>query len=322
MRAIRQHEFGPAETLRLAEVDDPEPGPGQVRVAVSVAGVHLLDAHLRAGQAGPLPLPPLPTTPGREVAGVVAALGAGVDPSWLGKRVTAHLGQRSGGYAELAVADATALHALPDHVSDDQAVAMIGTGRTAVGVLRVARLTAADVVLVTSAAGGMGSLFVQEAHALGATVVGAASAGKLDLVRGLGADHVVDYTAPDWAERVRAEVGEVTAVLDGVGGAAGRAALELLGVGGRIVLFGWSAGTPTRIETPDLYARGLTATVALGPRLFQGTSLRELESRALHALASGRLSPVVSSAFPLAEAAAAHRALESRDTVGKVVLKP
>ncbi|GAA1304776.1 zinc-binding dehydrogenase [Saccharothrix xinjiangensis] len=317
MRAIRQHEFGPAENLRHEEVPDPEPGPGQVRIAVSAAGVHLVDTAIRRGEPGPFPLPELPMTPGREVAGVVTALGEGADPRRLGRRVVAHLGQASGGYAEQAVADAASLHGLPDHVSDDAAVAMVGTGRTAVGVLRVARLTEDDVVLVTSAAGGLGALFVQAAKAVGATVVGAASTAKLDLVRELGADQAVDYTRPGWA----GDVGEVTAVLDGVGGDAGRAALELLGVGGRVVLFGWSSGAPTRVETADLYRRGLTASVAVGPRLLKGTSLRELEERSLELLAEQRLTPLTTT-FPLRDAARAHTALEARATTGKVVLKP
>ncbi|QFZ22260.1 zinc-binding dehydrogenase [Saccharothrix syringae] len=318
MHAIRQHEFGPAENLRHEEVPDPEPGPDQVRVSVSAAGVHLLDTSIRRGEAGgPVPLPRLPATPGREVAGVVTALGPGVDGHWLGKRVVAHLGQAGGGYAELAVVGVGSLHELPDHVSDDAAVAMIGTGRTAVGVLRIAEPAKDDVVLVTAAAGGLGSLFVQAVKAAGARVVGAASTAKLDLVRGLGADQVVDYTRPGWGE----EVGEVSLVLDGVGGDAGRAALELLGVGGRIVLFGWSAGAPTRIETPDLYRRGLTASVALGPRLLKGTSLRELEERSLALLAEHRLTPLTTT-FPLRDAARAHTALETRATTGKVVLNP
>ncbi|WP_433262939.1 zinc-binding dehydrogenase [Actinosynnema sp. CS-041913] len=322
MRAIRQHEFGPAENLRYEEVPDPEPQAGQVRVAVSAAGVHLLDTSIRKGETGgPFPAPELPMTPGREVAGVVVGLGAGVDASWLGKRVVAHLGMAHGGYAELAVANVAALHEVPDHVSDDAAVAMIGTGRTAYGVLRVAELTKDDVVLVPAAAGGLGALFVQEAKAVGAKVVGAASTGKLDVVRDLKADLVVDYTLDDWSDEVRAEFGEVTVVLDGVGGQRGRQALELLGIGGRIILFGWSSGEPTRIETADLYSRGLTASVAVGPRILKKMNLRDLETLALAALAEGRLTPLTTT-FALSAAADAHTALENRTTSGKVVLKP
>lgn len=171
MHAIRQYEFGPASTLQYEEVDDPHPTEGQVRIAVTAAGVHLLDTTIRAGQqGGPFPLPELPMTPGREVAGVVDAVGGGVDEQWLGKRVVAHLGQASGGYAELAVREVDALHELPDGLADDVAVAMIGTGRTTLGILETARLTSDDVVLVTGAAGGVGTLLVQAGRNAGATV--------------------------------------------------------------------------------------------------------------------------------------------------------
>ncbi|GAA0262085.1 zinc-binding dehydrogenase [Saccharothrix mutabilis subsp. mutabilis] len=322
MRAIRQYEFGSPDVLRYERVADPTPGEGQVLIDVAAAGVHLLDTSIRRGEAGgPWPVPELPMTPGREVAGTITRIGAEVDPAWVGKRVVAHLGQTSGGYAELAVANAASLHELPEHARYEDVVAMIGTGRTAVGVLRIAALEKDDVVLVTAAAGGLGALFVQEAKAVGATVVGLASTAKLDLVRQLGADHVVDYTQPDWPDAVRAEVGEATVALDGVGGAPGRQALELLGIGGRTILFGWSAGEPTRIETLDLYQRGLTASVAVGPRLMKGTNLRELETLSLRALAEGRWTPLTT-VFRLADAADAHAALEGRRTTGKVVLTP
>ncbi|HEX6340071.1 zinc-binding dehydrogenase [Umezawaea sp.] len=319
MHAIRQHAFGPAENLRLVEVPDPVPGPGQVRITVSAAGVHVVDTTIRAGVGrGPFPPPALPMTPGREVAGVVTALGDGVDPAWLGGRVVAHLGLASGGYAELAVANVEALHALPDHVSDDVAVAMIGTGRTAMGVFDGAGIRPDDVVLVLAAAGGIGALAVQEAHAVGARVVGAAGGPeKVELVRSLGADVAVDYTEPGWDRDLEG----VTVVLDAVGGAIGRAAFDLLVPGGRVVLFGWALGSePTRFTSDELFTRSLTAVAALGPNVLG--RLRELEERSLAAAASGRLTPVVSSTFPLADAARAHRALENRETVGKVVLKP
>src|SRR6185295_3770823 len=124
------------DNLLFETVDDPVPGAGQVRIAVRAAGVHLLDTTIRSGASGgPFPLPELPTIPGREVAGVVDLLGADVDPAWLGARVVAHLGQVSGGYAELAVAPVGSLHQLPDSLTDAAAVAMIGTGRTTMAVL-------------------------------------------------------------------------------------------------------------------------------------------------------------------------------------------
>ncbi|BCJ77101.1 hypothetical protein CS0771_66450 [Catellatospora sp. IY07-71] len=211
MRAIRQYEFGPAENLRYEEVPDPVPGEGQVLIEVEAAGVHLIDTAIRGGGAVPFPLPQLPMTPGREVAGRVAATGPGADPSWLGRRVVAHLGMTSGGYAERAVTAQTALHEIPERLSAAAAVAMIGTGRTAVGVLRLAKLQEGDAVLVTGAAGGLGTLFVQAAQRAGALVVGAAGGpDKVARVQRNGADIAVDYRAPGWADKVRAELGDRT----------------------------------------------------------------------------------------------------------------
>jgi NADPH2:quinone reductase len=325
MYAIRLHEFGPPENLRYEQVDDPSPGPGQVRIRVAAAGVHFIDTRIRAGQPGPMPPPALPQIPGREVAGVVDAIGD-ESGSWLGRRVVAHLGEASGGYAELAVVSADELLPVPDGLPDEAAVAMLGTGRTTIAILDAARLTADDVVLVTAAAGGIGSLLVQAGRNAGATVVGLAGGpAKVDRVRELGADLAVDYTEPGWDQRVRDGLGgrEPTVALDGVGGDAGRTTLELLGVGGRILFFGNASGELTRLSTGDLFSRGLTASAAIGARLARVPGgLRQLAARALAEAAAGRLVPLVDKPYPLAEAAAAHAALERRATMGKVVLVP
>ena len=324
MHAIRLHAFGPAENLTYERVEDPEPGPGQVRIAVTAAGVHLLDAALREGATGPAPGPtPLPTIPGREIAGIVESLGEGVDGRWLGKRVVAHLGFAPGGYAELAVTDAGRLHEIPPNLDDAQAVAMIGTGRTAMGILQFADLGPDSVVLIPAAAGGIGTLLVQYAAHAGATVIGLAGGPrKTARVRENGADLAVDYREPRWAEHLESYRGRVTHVFDGVGGAVARTAVGLLAPGGKHLVFGWSAegirnGTPYLVE-------GVSEQV-LGPVMLQKAGgpdpMRTLELRALTEAAAGRLVPAVQR-FPLAEAAAAHRALESRETTGKVVLEP
>ena len=331
MHAIRQHAFGGPEVLVYEELPDLEPAEGQVRIAVEAAGVHLLDTSIRAGESGgPFPVPDLPMTPGREVAGAVDRVGPGVDESWAGRRVVAHLGRASGGYAAQAVAPVGSLHPLSEHVAPEAAVAMIGTGRTALAVLEVAEITADDVVIVTGAAGGLGALLVQAARRAGAVAVGLAGGdAKFAHVRDQGADLAVDYLRPDWPSRVTADLearfGDrtPTVLLDGVGGTAGRAALELVGVGGRVVLFGYSSGTPVELSSTDLFSRGLTASAAVGPRLLQRPGgLREFETKALAALTAGELVPAVTATFPLEDAAEAHRALESRATMGKVVLIP
>jgi NADPH2:quinone reductase len=320
VHAIRLHAFGPPDHLVLDELPDLSPDPGHVRIAVEASGVHLLDTTLRRGDAGPVPLPELPTVPGREVAGVVDAVGRDADPAWLGQRVVAHLGQVPGGYAEQAVTAAQHLLAVPDRVGFPEAVAAVGTGRTALGVVELEPPSPDDVVLVPSAAGGLGWLLVQSALAAGATVVAAASGERTAVLAGVGAALVVDYTQPGWEEKVRAETGGVTLVYDGVGGDVGRATLELLRPGGRHVMFGFSAGTPTRLTTDDLIGRGITAGWSLGPRMMAlPGGIPGLAGRALAKVAAGEWQPLVST-YPLAEAGRAHADLEGRRALGKVVL--
>lgn len=326
MHAVRLYAFGPAENLTYERTEDPEPGPGQVRIAVAAAGVHLLDTALREGARGPAPAPTtLPTIPGREVAGTVEALGEGVPAHWLGRRAVAHLGFAPGGYAERAVTDAGRLHEIPENLGFAQAVAMIGTGRTAMGIVRLAELGPGAVAVIPAAAGGVGTLLTQYARHAGATVIGLAGGpDKVALVRENGADLAVDHRDDTWPARVRAHLGPRTAsvVLDGVGGAVARAAVDLLGPGGRHLVFGWSA-EGVRDGGP-LIVPGVTEQV-LGPVMLRGVGgpdpVRTLELRALAEAAAGRLTPALTR-FPLASAAAAHRALETRATVGKVVLEP
>lgn len=327
MKAIVQRRFGGPDVLEVEEVPLPEPGPGRVRIDVAAAGVHLLDTAIRRGETGgPFPPPELPVTPGREVAGVVGAVGDERDRDWLGRRVVAHLGMASGGYAEHAVAPVEALIPLQEQTDPAAAVAMVGTGRTALAVLAEAAITADDVVIVTGAAGGLGALLVQAAHAAGATVAGLAGGErKVELVRAQGADVAVDYRQDGWGERIAAELGDraPTVLLDGVGGTAARTAFELLRPGGRVVLFGYSSGRALPLTAEDLFARGVSATAAIGPRLLSRPGgIHAFAVEAVAQLEAGRLRPLVHPPFPLADAAEAHRALEARETAGKVVLVP
>lgn len=317
MRAIRHHAFGPPDVLVLEELPDLEPAPGEVRVAVEAAGVHLLDTALRRGEAGgPVAPPELPTVPGREVAGVADRLGDGVDPAWLGRRVVAHLGMVPGGYADQAVVASGLLLEVPDGVSSADAVAAVGTGRTALGVVELEPARAGEVVLVLSAAGGLGWLLVQSALAAGATVLAAAGSGdRVEALAALGAHRVVDYSRAGWSEGLAVDVVFV-------GGAVGRSALEALRPGGRMVMFGWSAGAPTRVDTDDLLQRGITAGWSLGPRMQRlPGGIPGLATRAVAKVAAGEWRPLVT-AYPLAEAARAHADLEGRRALGKVVLEP
>ncbi|MEV6154325.1 zinc-binding dehydrogenase [Nonomuraea sp. NPDC052129] len=321
MHAIKLYSYGPAENLRYESVPDPLPGPGEIRIAVHAVGVHFIETLFRRGiPIGPHPAPDLPTTFGQQVAGVVESVGEGVGSDLLGSRVvTSEV--TSGGYASLAVAPAAGLTMLPDGLEYGAAVAMHSTGATTLGLLELAPVTASDVVLVMAAAGGIGTLLVQHAHRVGATVVGAAGGpAKTARVRSLGADLAVDYSTPGWTDVVRESAGDVTIVFDGVGGELGRSAFELL-EGGRQVVFGQASGEWFHPEEAELKARGVTSCDGIGYLLGRQGGMDDLRDRALEAAASGELTPAVQS-FPLERAAAAHAALESRNTMGKVILIP
>ncbi|WP_420000418.1 zinc-binding dehydrogenase [Streptomyces boninensis] len=328
MHAIQLHAFGPAENLVYEETADPAPAPGQVLIKVEASGVHLLDTAIRDGKESPYPLPELPTIPGREIAGTVDAVGEGVDSDWLGRRVVAHIGMRPGGYAELVATEADRLHEIPDSVGAPEAVAMVGTGRTAMAFLHFAGLKPDDTVIVTAAAGGIGALLVQYAKNLGARVIGLAGGPeKVALVRELGADIAADYRAEGWADDVREALGgsPATVLLDTVGGDAARSAADLLGRGGRHLVLGWSSGAPLEFTEAELAERGITTLNVLGPgwldKIGGENPLRRMETASLEEAASGRLVPQVQR-FPLKDAAAAHKALVNRGTIGKVVLIP
>ncbi|MEU2719863.1 zinc-binding dehydrogenase [Streptomyces smyrnaeus] len=329
MHAVVLHAFGPAENLRHETLPDPEPGPGQLRIAVRAAGVHAIETVLRAGVTEGLvpPLPELPTVFGGEVSGTVDAVGPDVDPDWLGREVVTASGT-PGGYAELAVADVTEVLERPAGLTHEAAVAAVVTGTTTVGVLAHAQLGPQDVVLVNSAAGGIGRLLVQHAHALGAVVIGAAGGpAKTAAVRESGADLAVDYNLPDWGRTVADWLAgpgggrTLTAVLDGVGGEKARTAYGLLGEGGRLVTYGAISGTEFTPSPDELTAHGRTHVDALGALLAHPEHNAAHRAEALARTAAGTFTHTTHP-FPLAEAARAHRALEQRETTGKVVLIP
>lgn len=323
MHAVMLRTFGPPENLAYEEVPEPVPGKGQVRIAAEVCGVHLIETVMREGLSLGPPLPELPAVFGSEVAGVVDAIGPDVETGWLGARVVTAVA-RSGGYAEQAVAAVSDVQPIPDGVEYETAVAMIRTGATAVGMLDLAEPRADDVVLVNSAAGGIGRLLVAYAHRLGATVVGAAGGvAKVRAVRVLGADAAVDYDRPGWVDEVRDVLDgrRVTLAFDGVGGDKADAALGLLADGGRIVTIGNASRQAFEPDPVLLKERGLTWIDALTTMLGDPGKVPEHERRALDAAARGDFVPTVQR-FRLADAAAAHTALAARATTGKVVLVP
>lgn len=311
MRAVWLREFGGPGVLVAGEAPDPVPGPGQVLVEVTYAGITFVETQFRASGRGPFRAE-LPMIPGNGVGGVVAQVGPGVDAGLLGRRVVTGTGG-SGGYAERVAVAADGLFAVPDGLALDEAVALLADGRTAAMLIDAAGPGPGDRVLVEAAAGGVGSLLVQLAVAAGATVVAAAGGpGKLALARELGAAEAVDYRASGWAEGTD----PVDVVFDGVGGAVGRAAFGLLARGGRMVSFGLSSGEWSGIPEEEAEARGVTL---LGLRPTPG-AVRRATELVLAEAAAGRLRPVIGLRLPLDRAADAHAAIESRATTGKTLL--
>ncbi len=319
MRAVWLKEFGAPEVLQVGDAPDPIAGEGHVVVAVEFVNITFVETQFRSGMAGPFSGTPLPVIPGNGVGGRVRAVGPDVSPALVGLRVVTATGG-AGGYAERVAVPAAGLVPVPDEVAMDDAVALLSDGRTAMLLVRDAELRAGERVLVEAAAGGLGSLLVQLANNAGTTVVAAAGGTrKLEVAGDLGAAFAVDYTAPDWAEQVRAAVGAVDVVFDGVGGAIGAAAFDLVATGGRMLSFGMASGTFTSV--PDDIAVARRVTIRRGVPITPELS-RQLTQAALAEASAGRLHPVIGQRLPLADAAAAHAAIEARATIGKTLLVP
>jgi NADPH2:quinone reductase len=320
VRVIRVDRFGEPDVLLAAKVADPEPAAGQVLVNVRMAGVGYGDVIVRSGR---YPLP-LPWIPGVEVGGQVAAVGPGVDESLLGRTVVATTAGQAGGYAERAVAPAAYTFGVPAGLALDAALAVFQAGALARGLLTAMRLSASDTVLITAAAGRIGSLLVQTAKAAGATVIGAASRPKLAAVRESGADHAVDYGAPGWPDQVRELTGRrgATLVLDAVGGETAVSALAATADGGgRIGLYGYASGGWPQLDAPAIIRRGLSLSGPLGMVIRKpDAEQRDDAEQALTAAARGELNPRIHARFALERAADAHRELEARRSAGAIVL--
>ncbi|MFI6316821.1 zinc-binding dehydrogenase [Nonomuraea sp. NPDC050556] len=313
MRAVVMEEFGAPEVLRVRQVDDPAPGPGQVLVAVAYASITFVETQVRSGE-GPFGRPALPRTPGNGVGGRIVAVGADVDPALVGTAAVSTTGGE-GGYAELALARAQDVVPVPAGVELRDAVALLADGRTALLLHRQAEIKPSERVLVEAAGGGVGSLLVQLAAAAGAHVIGAArGSGKAELVTSLGAAAYVDYSGPDWLD----EVGELDLVFDGVGGRIGTEAIGALREGGRVSMYGMASGSRAEPDAADLQARSIAVIGLTAPPTPAET--HALITDALALAAEGKLRPVIGQILPLAEAATAHRAIESRTTTGKTLL--
>lgn len=336
MRQVVIARHGPPEVLQVRETPDRSPGAGEIRIRVRATGVNFADVLMRLGLYPGAPPPPF--VPGYEVAGHVDGVGPSVSGIHDGDRMVALT--RFGGYADTVVVPAGQAFRLPAALSDAEAAAVPVTYLTAaLALYRMAALAPSEVVLIQNAGGGVGMAAIQLARLRRAVVIGTASAGKHAALRSFGVDHAIDYRTADVAQAVR----EITkgrgadVILDPIGGRSFAVSYRMLAPLGRLIMFGLSAAasgerrslwqtftawrTTPRFDPLSLISRnrGIFG-LHLGHLWDERPQLLPLVEMLVSELTAGRLSPVVAKTFPLERAADAHRFLQARQNIGKVVL--
>ncbi|MDX1660627.1 MAG: quinone oxidoreductase [Gemmatimonadota bacterium] len=320
MRAIRFHQTGGPEVLRLDEVTRPDPGEGEVRVAVELAGVNFIDVYLRTGlyDAGGLP-----ATAGKEGMGVVEAVGDDVDAFAPGDRVAFF--DARGAYADAVVIPASRAIPVPADLEPRQAAALPLQGMTAHYLIRtIEPVGAGDRVLIHAAAGGVGHLAVQFAVREGAEVFGTCSTEeKAERVASLGAT-AIRYDEVDFVDAVLdATDGEgVDLAIDGVGRATFRGSVEATRTRGHVILFGQASGKPDPIQPRELLGSRTLSTASLFDYTRTREELLDRAAEVFSGAAEGWLHAEIDRVLPLEDAERAHRLLENRETSGKVLLEP
>jgi NADPH:quinone reductase-like Zn-dependent oxidoreductase len=321
VRAIVQRGYGTAEVLNLGHVERPEIGDDEVLVEVRAAGLDRGTWHLMTGVPYVARLvfglrAPKQPVPGMDLAGVVVAIGSEVTRLEVGDEV---FGVGKGSFAELAAAKEAKLARKPSNLSFEQAAAVPISGLTAQqGLLDVGRLEAGQDVLITGASGGVGTFAVQIAKAYGATVTGVCRTDKVDLVRTLGADNVIDYTREDFADGDR----RYDLILD-IGGSASLSRLRrVLRKHGTLVIAGGEGGGRVLGIGRQLRAVALSPFVGHRLKMFVAKDHHVPLERLTPLIEDGQVTPVVDHAYPLAEAATAMRELEAGHVRGKLVVVP
>lgn len=321
--AIRIHAHGGADMLRWEEVPVGDPGPGEVRLRQTACGLNYIDVYQREGLYPP---GELPAVLGMEAAGVVEAIGEGVDGLAVGDRVAYPMCQ--GAYAEGRLIAADRLVRLPEQIGDRQAAAIMLKGLTAHYLLfRTYPVKPGDSVLVYAAAGGVGLLLCQWAKHLGARVIGCVgSEEKAEMARANGCDHTILYRRENIAARVREFTGGegVAAAYDSVGKATFAASLDSLRPFGVMVSYGNASGPVEPFSPAILAPKGslYVTRPTLATHIATRALLEEGADRLFGAVADGLLHIQINQTYPLAETARAHRDLEARKTTGSTVLLP
>jgi len=323
-KAIVVNEIGGPEVLRLADVEVPQPGPGQALVRHRAIGLNFVEIYIRSGV---YPAPSMPFTPGSEAAGVVEAVGPDVSEVRVGDRV-AYVGGSLGSYAEARVMPARFLVKLPDQIDETTAAAVMLKGLTAEYLIHSTYVVKpGDTILLHAAAGGTGLILSQWAKHLGATVIGTVGSDeKAKLAAAHGCAHTINYSREDFVARVNeiTDGKKVRVVYDSVGQTTFMKSLDCLQPRGLMVSFGQSSGMVPPFSINILSAKG--SLYLTRPTLNTYAARREeLEAsarRLFDALASGAVRCEVKRTFKLADAADAHRALGGRETTGSSILLP
>jgi len=322
-KAIRIEKIGGPEVMQWIDVEVGDPGPGEIRVKHYAVGLNYIDVYFRTG----LYQQPLPGSLGMEGAGVIEAIGPGVDGFKVGDRV-AYATRPPGAYCEVRVMAASGVVKLPDAISFEQGAAMMLQGMTAQYLLRrTYPVQAGQTILIHAAAGGVGLIACQWAKALGATVIGTVgSDAKAELARAHGCDHTIIYTRENFSQRVREITGGagVPVVYDSIGRDTFIGSLDSLAPLGMMVSFGNASGPLAPIDSAALASRG--SLFFTRPTLFSYIAKREdLEHTAqelFDVVLSGRVKIGINQTYALKDVAEAHRALEERRTTGSTVLLP
>lgn len=324
MRAVVVPEPGEADALTIAERPDPVPAAGEVRIRVAAAGLNGADLSQRRGY---YPSPPgAPDWPGLEVSGIVDAVGDGVDAWQVGDRVCALL--PGGGYAELVTVDAGLVLPVPDAVDLVEAAGLPEVAATVwSNVFALGKLAAGEALLVHGGSSGIGTMAIQLGRALGADVIATAgSEQKAAFCREVGAHAAVDYRTQDFVEAARAftDGRGVDVVLDMVGGAYIARDLDALATGGRILSIAVRDRTPAAVDMGLLMRKRASihgTTLRARPLAERVAIIAAVRANVWPLLADGRVRPVIDSVFPLEDASAAHRRMESSAHRGKILLR-
>jgi NADPH:quinone reductase-like Zn-dependent oxidoreductase len=322
MRAMVIDAPGPPAGMTLRQIPVPKPGEGQALIKVAYVGMNPLDAMARAGKVDFLPIT-WPFVPGLEKTGVVAAVGPGVDAGLIGSRVIARLG--FGGYGDYALSAAKLLLPLDPRLDLKTGCVYRGCSFTAWhGLVKAGRLQRGETVLIHSAAGAIGVMAMQIAKDMGCTVIGlCGGARKVDYAASFGPDHVFDYTQADWPEHVKAATENKGAdvILDGNGGPNAEHNVDLAAKLGRIVYIGATAGSyPAPVPIPTLIFKNI-AVVGMNLAPIEDPPGGATDRAIVEAVATGRWKVPISETVDVAQVAELHARLESRQVMGRAVVK-